>query len=54
MASDPPNKPSDDIWKALRPTETEAPNDIQEQSEETANEFRRVQHVLDACVYLGF
>ena len=42
MASDPPNKPSDDIWKALRPTEAEAPNDIQQQTEETANEFRRL------------
>ena len=33
---------SDEVWKALRPSEAEAPNDIEQQSSETVNEFRRL------------
>ncbi len=40
MASN-PSGPSDDVWKALRPSEGESPDDI-EQSPESVNEFRRL------------
>jgi hypothetical protein len=32
----------DEVWKALRPSEAEAPNDIEQQDSESANEFRRL------------
>ncbi len=41
MASN-PSGPSDDVWKALRPSEGEAPDDIEQQSPESVNEFRRL------------
>ena len=33
---------SDEVWKALRPPEAEASNDIEQESSETVNEFRRL------------
>jgi hypothetical protein len=36
------SNPSDEVWKALRPSEAEAPNDLEPESSDTANEFRRL------------
>ncbi len=36
------SSPSDDVWKALRPSEAEAPNELEQQSSDAANEFRHL------------